>query len=59
MELKCDMRSECVEDVTHLDESGWTYCTAHAAMRRGWKRVRKLRPAELRKLHEGKQLERY
>lgn len=58
--LQCDMRDECKNDVTMLEEKGWVYCENHGLQRRaGGRRVRKLRPHELNRLKAGKQLTRY
>lgn len=59
MTLKCDMRDDCTNPVTHLDQSGFVYCTTHGVERRDWKPCRKLRDWELRKLQRGEQLRRY
>jgi len=32
--LRCEMRHECDAPVTHIDQSGWIYCTAHGIQRR-------------------------
>lgn len=58
-ELHCEMREDCTEPVTHLDDDGWVYCTEHGIERRGWKCCRKLRDWELRKLQRGEQLTHY
>lgn len=55
----CDMTKDCTEPVTHLDESGFVYCTKHGIQRRSWKRCRKLRPHELRRIERGQQITRY
>ena len=57
--LTCDMREDCTEPVTHIDSSGFAYCTPHGIDRRAWKPCRKLRPWELRRLERGEQLRRY
>lgn len=59
MPLKCDMTDDCTEPVTHIDQSGFAYCTEHGISRRDWKPCRKLRPHELRRLQRGEQVKRY
>lgn len=59
MTLHCEMKEECEEPVTHLDNSGFIYCTEHGIQRRDWKPCRKLRDWELRKLERGEQITRY
>lgn len=56
--LSCGM-TDCQSPVTHLDQSGFVYCTAHGIARRSWKPCRKLRPFELRRLGRGEQITRY
>lgn len=60
--VKCDgWCSQAHNGITHIDESGFAYC-APCGLRRqadGWKRCRKLRPFELRRLLRGEQLARY
>lgn len=57
--LKCEMTEDCTGEVTHLDDSGFIYCTPHGISRRDWKLCRKLRPHELRRLQAGRQVTRY
>lgn len=57
--LRCDMAEGCMEPVTHMDEKGFIYCLAHGNQRKSWKRCRKLKPAELRLLKDGKPLPKY
>jgi hypothetical protein len=57
--LRCDMVEMCGEEVTHIDEKGYIYCTNHGWARRSWCRCRKLRPHELSRLRRGLQVERY
>lgn len=57
--LKCDMTEECNEPCTHMDEKGFIYCKEHGEHRKLYKRCRKLRPHELKKLQNGEPLARY
>jgi hypothetical protein len=55
----CEMSADCKEPVTHIDNSGFIYCTAHGIARRDWKPCRKLRPHELNRIRRGQQVTRY
>ena len=57
--LKCDMAETCSQPVTHIDDKGYVYCTHHGIQRRDWRRCRKLRPHELRRLERGETLKSY
>lgn len=57
--LRCDMTHECTEPVTHVDNKGYIYCTAHGISRRDVRPCRKLRPHELNRLRKGQPLTRY
>ena len=58
--LTCDMRKECSEPVTHVDDKGWVYCTKHGQDRKLSRiKCRKLTPSELRQLQSGKPLSSY
>ena len=57
--LQCDMDKSCMSEVTHIDCSGFVYCTDHGVARREWKCCRKLRPHELNRLKRGEPLTRY
>ena len=60
--LTCDGTNwgPCSGGVTHLDDSGFAYCTAHGIHRRAsGERCRKLKGWELRKLERGESLNRY
>ena len=57
--LQCDMRKDCIEPVTHLDKSGFIYCTTHGVRRRTWMPCRKLRAHELRRLERGEAVQTY
>lgn len=52
--LLCDMRTDCAAPVTHVDDKGYAYCTAHGEQRRQHRRCRKLRPHEVRTLEQGR-----
>lgn len=55
----CDMTENCTDPVTHIDQNGFVYCTAHGIERRDWKPCRKLRSHELRRIERGEQVTRY
>lgn len=57
--LKCEMTTDCTDQVAYLDESGFIYCADHGAQRQSWKRCRKLRPYELNGLRKGKPVKKY
>jgi hypothetical protein len=57
--LKCDMKRECTEAVTHIDEKGFVYCRAHGISRKSWMRCRQLTPRELKQLKSGEPLPSY
>lgn len=59
VELHCEMSETCTQEVTHVDQDGYTYCTSHGVARRSYKPCRKLRTAELNKLQRGETIERY
>lgn len=52
--LHCDMDKECAASVTHVDVDGYVYCQRHGEQRKSYKRCRKLRPAEKRRLQRGR-----
>lgn len=58
--LKCDMRDQCTEPITHIDEKGFIYCRHHGIARResGY-RCRQLRGFELNRIKAGNPVERY
>jgi hypothetical protein len=61
-ELTCDGSNcgPCSGGVTHLDDKGFAYCTAHGVKRReSGRRCRKLRVWELRKLERRESLRCY
>lgn len=49
----CDMRSDCINTVTHVGNKGYIYCSSHAAARAGVEKTRELKKIELEHLHEG------
>ncbi len=55
----CEMSDDCQRPVTHLDRKGYIYCTEHGLQRRRSQPCRKLQPWELRRLENGKPLNRY
>ncbi len=58
--LKCDMRVDCKEPVTHLDNKGYVYCTGHGEQRRSHDiPCRKLRSHEITKLTRGETIKKY
>lgn len=58
--LHCDMTDHCTDPVTHIESKGFGYCTIHAETRRYYgHRVRKLTPAERRKLERGEPVAEY
>jgi hypothetical protein len=52
---KCDGASGCEEPVNHIDRKGYAYCEKHAESLAG-RPMRKLRPAEVKKLKEGESI---
>lgn len=57
--LSCQMRAECLREVTHIDEKGFIYCKEHGKARQYSMRCRKLTKEELTQLENGKPLKRY
>lgn len=55
----CQMRADCTDPVTHLDQNGFLYCTNHGLQRRASRPCRKLRPHELTRLKRGGQITKY
>lgn len=55
----CDMRHDCDEPVTYVDEKGYVYCTGHGQQRQQSRRCRKMRPFELRRIERGEVITRY
>lgn len=48
--LRCDMKRECKQVVTHIGEKGYVYCGPHARDRRDYERCRPLSDKELAQL---------
>lgn len=46
-------------DITHIDSSGFVYCSRHGEIRKRYKRCRKLKPTEIKRLESGQTLTRY
>jgi len=57
--LQCDMDERCRNEVTHLGDKGFVYCSSCAPDRIGWERVRKLQGWEKRSLLAGEMLVSY
>lgn len=58
--MQCEMRHDCKKPATMIEEKGWIYCEDHGnARREPGRRVRKLRPHELRTLERGDVLRSY
>lgn len=51
--LRCDMRRECKDAVTHIDNKGYAYCRAHGVQRKSYRPCRILAPKELEQLKAG------
>lgn len=58
-ELRCDMKKDCKEVVTHIDDKGYAYCRPHGIQRQSYRRCRMLTPGELKQLKAGKPLAAY
>lgn len=58
--IQCEMRADCPDPATHIEEKGFVYCSGHAIQRRSdGHRCRKMRPWELRLVETGKPLPSY
>lgn len=57
--LRCDMRRDCSESVTHIDVKGFLYCRPHALQRVHYVRCRQLKPKELKQLQFGQPIAKY
>jgi len=57
--LKCDMKADCKEPVSYIDERGWVYCKKHGLDRKYSMRCRQLRPDEIKQLESGQPLEHF
>jgi hypothetical protein len=53
------MTDKCTEPVTHIDDKGYIYCSHHGLYRRFYRRCRKLRPHEMRRLQRGELVKHY
>jgi hypothetical protein len=58
-EPACEWEDSCPDPVTHLDQSGFVYCTRHGLIRRSYRPCRKLRPHEVNRLRRGELLSKY
>ncbi len=54
--LKCDMRADCTNPVTHIGSKGWVYCAPCAADRQYQERCRRMRKWEIERLERGDQI---
>ena len=59
MTLTCDMRKDCKQAVTHIDEKGYVYCSSHGDLRKCSMRCRNLSEKEINQLESGKPLKQY
>jgi hypothetical protein len=57
--LRCDMKEDCINIVTKIDNKGFVYCSDCGSIRKLHTNCRKLRPHELNALKNGKQLKSY
>lgn len=55
----CDMKRDCPEPISMIDDKGFAYCTGHGEQRQMYRPCRKLRPHELNRLNRGEQLAHY
>lgn len=57
----CEMERDCTSEVTHIGDKGYIYCESHAARRRsgGRERCRKMTPAEVQLIKDGKTIKKY
>lgn len=56
---KCDMKSDCLNPITHIDNKGFVYCTECGKDRKLTHSCRKLRPWELKLIQAGRQVPSY
>ena len=56
---QCSMTNTCPNEITHIGEKGYIYCSAHAGPRREREACRLLRPFELDILKQGVALPSY
>lgn len=55
--FKCELSTECENEVTHIDSGEWLACRKHAdARRKKHFKVRELSAAELKRLQKWKNL---
>ena len=61
MNVQCDQTQDCQDHVpAYIDPSGWAYCARHGVMHKtNGRQIRKLRPAEVKKLERGETITRY
>lgn len=58
--LQCEMRNECTNTVTHIEEKGWIYCADCAQGRKGSGHYcRRLRAWEINLLKSGEPVPSY
>jgi hypothetical protein len=58
--LHCDMKKDCENSVSYIDNKGFVYCAEHGQQRKAsGVPSRKLSPAELSQLESGKPLAEY
>lgn len=57
--LQCDMKRDCKQVVTHIDDKGFVYCHPHGVQRKGYRPCRMLMPKELEQLKAGMPLASY
>jgi hypothetical protein len=55
----CDMTRDCRQPITHIDRSGYVYCTHHGLRRRMDQPCRKLTARELATIRNGQPVTRY
>lgn len=58
-ELKCNMIESCTESISYIDDSGFIYCKCHGLQRQAYRRCRKLRPHEIKRLQSGLTIKKY
>lgn len=57
--LKCEMKDQCPNAVTHIDVKGFIYCHDCAQVRKTYCRARKLTSKEVKQLQSGQPLTKY
>ena len=58
-ELACDMKEDCTDPVSMIDNKGFAYCEKHGTPRKHSVPCRKLKPKELEQLKSGNPVEEY